>query len=93
MVRFGGKNWPGRRVLTDPRIRGVLDRAEARRRARPEHARFALAVAAFDRIAPTTPHQRLPLSLRAERRRPRRASSSRARATARFVKLQDLRYG
>jgi phosphoribosylaminoimidazolecarboxamide formyltransferase/IMP cyclohydrolase len=94
MVRSAAKNWNDVAVLTDAsQYAGVL--AELKRDGKVSEAtRFALAVAAFDRIAQydgaisdylsslTGPSTGVP-----ERR------EFPAQANGRFVKLQDLRYG
>jgi len=94
MVRSAAKNWNDVAVLTDPRqYSGVV--AELKQHGAVSRAtRFALAVAAFDRIAQydgaisdylsslAGPSEGVP-----ERR------EFPAQANGRFVKLQDLRYG
>jgi len=94
MVRSAAKNWNDVAVLTDPRqYSGVV--AELKQHGAVSRAtRFALAVAAFDRIAQYDgaisdylsslpgPSEGVP-----ERR------EFPAQANGRFVKLQDLRYG
>jgi phosphoribosylaminoimidazolecarboxamide formyltransferase/IMP cyclohydrolase len=94
MVRSAAKNWKDVAVLTDPaQYAGVV--AELKRAGAVSQAtRFALAVAAFDRIAQydgaisdflsslAGPTEGVP-----ERR------EFPAQANGRFVKLQDLRYG
>jgi phosphoribosylaminoimidazolecarboxamide formyltransferase/IMP cyclohydrolase len=94
MVRSAAKNWNDVAVLTDPaQYAGVV--AELKRDGKVgEQTRFALAVAAFDRIAQydgaisdylsslAGPSDGVP-----ERR------EFPAQANGRFVKLQDLRYG
>jgi len=94
MVRSAAKNWNDVAVLTDPaQYAGVV--AELKRDGKVgEQTRFALAVAAFDRIAQydgaisdylsslAGPSTGVP-----ERR------EFPAQANGRFVKLQDLRYG
>lgn len=90
MVRSAAKNWQGVAVLTDPaQYAGVLAEIE-RDGTVSEATRFALAVAAFNRISnydaaisdylsalqPDGSHALFP-----------------AQSNGRFVKLQDLRYG
>jgi phosphoribosylaminoimidazolecarboxamide formyltransferase/IMP cyclohydrolase len=90
MVRSAAKNWQGVAVLTDPaQYAGVL--AELQRDGRvTETTRFALAVAAFNRIA----NYDAAISDHLSSLRP---DGSRApfpaQSNGRFVKLQDLRYG
>jgi phosphoribosylaminoimidazolecarboxamide formyltransferase/IMP cyclohydrolase len=90
MVRSAAKNWQGVAVLTDPaQYAGVL--AELQRDGRvTETTRFALAVAAFDRIS----NYDAAISDYLSSLRP---DGSRAlfpgQSNGRYVKLQDLRYG
>ncbi|MCW5639534.1 MAG: bifunctional phosphoribosylaminoimidazolecarboxamide formyltransferase/IMP cyclohydrolase [Rubrivivax sp.] len=90
MVRSGAKNWQGVAVLTDPaQYAGVL--AELQQHGQVgEATRFALAVAAFDRISNYDAAISDYLSsLRPDGTRAEYPGQS----NGRFVKLQDLRYG
>ena len=95
MVRSAAKNWQRRRGA-DRRVavRRRRRRAEARRRVSSETTRFALAVAAFNRIANYDAAISDYLSSLAGPSDgvPERAEFP-AQANGRFVKLQDLRYG
>ena len=94
MVRSAAKNWKDVAVLTDPaQYAGVV--AELKEQGKVSEAtRFALAVAAFDRIAQYDGAISDYLSSLAG---PREGVPERhefpAQANGRFVKLQDLRYG
>jgi len=94
MVRSAAKNWKDVAVLTDPaQYAGVV--AELKRDGKvAETTRFALAVAAFDRIAQYDGAISDYLSSLAG---PSEGVPARhefpAQANGRFVKLQDLRYG
>ena len=94
MVRSAAKNWNDVAVLTDPsQYAGVVD--ELKRAGRVDaKTRFALAVAAFDRIAQYDGAISDYLSSLAG---PSDGVPERhefpAQAYGRFVKLQDLRYG
>jgi phosphoribosylaminoimidazolecarboxamide formyltransferase/IMP cyclohydrolase len=94
MVRSAAKNWKDVAVLTDPaQYAGVV--AELKEHGKVSEAtRFALAVAAFDRIAQYDGAISDYLSSLAG---PREGVPERhefpAQANGRFVKLQDLRYG
>ena len=94
MVRSAAKNWKDVAVLTDPgQYAGVLDELEAHGRV-SEARRFALAVAAFDRIAAydgAISDYLSALTLGADGRTTR--SEFPGQSNGRFVKLQDLRYG
>ena len=94
MVRSAAKNWRDVAVLTDAsQYAGVLDELKTHRAVSLD-TRFALAVAAFNRIADydaAISDYLSSLSGPAEGR-PERAEFP-AQANGRFVKLQDLRYG
>ena len=94
MVRSAAKNWRDVAVLTDAsQYAGVLDELKTHRAVSLD-TRFALAVAAFNRIAnydAAISDYLSSLSGPAEGR-PERAEFP-AQANGRFVKLQDLRYG
>jgi phosphoribosylaminoimidazolecarboxamide formyltransferase/IMP cyclohydrolase len=82
------KNWKDVAVLTDAsQYAGVL--AELQAGGISQATRFALAVAAFNRISATTRDQRLPVVAAARRHAQRLPGAG----NGRFVKLQDLRYG
>ncbi len=89
MVRSAAKNWQGVAVLTDAaQYAGVL--AELRAGGVGRETRFALAVAAFNRISNYDAAISDWLSaLQPDGTR----STFPAQANGRFVKLQDLRYG
>ena len=92
MVRIGGEELAGRRGA-DRRVavRRRARRAEGRRQS-AQATKFALSVAAFNRIAELRRRdQRLPVVAASARRQPRDAFP--AQSNGRFVKLQDLRYG
>ena len=91
MVRSAAKNWKDVAVLTDAsQYAGCARRIEARRQGRRGDTRFALAVAAFNRIS----NYDAAISDYLSSLRP---DGSRgefpAQSNGRFVKLQDLRYG
>jgi phosphoribosylaminoimidazolecarboxamide formyltransferase/IMP cyclohydrolase len=90
MVRSAAKNWRGVGVVTDPaQYAAVLDEIQ-RDGTLSDDTRFALAVAAFNRISNYDAAISDYLSsLRADGTR----SEFPAQANGRFVKLQDLRYG
>ena len=90
MVRSAAKNWKGVAVLTDPsQYAGVLAEIE-RDGAVSEATRFALAVAAFNRISDYDGAISDYLSsLKPDGKRDEFPGQS----NGRFVKLQDLRYG
>ena len=89
MVRSAAKNWTDVAVLTDAsQYAQVLD--QLRRRGAVDRAtRFALAVAAFDRIADYD----LAISEYLSSQQADAGQQFPARRTLRFAKLQDLRYG
>ena len=90
MVRSAAKNWRGVAVLTDAaQYAGVLD--ELRRDGEvSDSTRFALAVAAFNRIS----NYDAAISDYLSRIRPDGSLAEFSeQANSRFVKLQDLRYG
>jgi phosphoribosylaminoimidazolecarboxamide formyltransferase/IMP cyclohydrolase len=90
MVRSAAKNWRGVGVVTDPaQYAGVLDELK-RDGALSDSTRFALAVAAFNRISNYDAAISDYLSsLQADGTR----CEFPAQSNGRFVKLQDLRYG
>ena len=89
MVRSAAKNWTDVAVLTDAsQYAQVLD--QLRRRGAVDRAtRFALAVAAFDRIADYD----LAISEYLSSQQADAGQQFPARRTLRFAKVQDLRYG
>ncbi len=94
MVRSAAKNWRDVAVLTDAsQYAGVLDELKARGAVSLE-TKFALAVAAFNRIASYDAAISDYLSSLAgpSDGRPERAEFP-AQVNSHFVKLQDLRYG
>jgi phosphoribosylaminoimidazolecarboxamide formyltransferase/IMP cyclohydrolase len=90
MVRSGAKNWKDVAVLTDAaQYQGVLDELKASGKV-SDKTKFALSVAAFNRISNYDAAISDYLSsLQDDGSR----SSFPAQANGRFVKLQDLRYG
>ncbi|MCG2595612.1 bifunctional phosphoribosylaminoimidazolecarboxamide formyltransferase/IMP cyclohydrolase [Ramlibacter sp. XY19] len=90
MVRSGAKNWKDVAVLTDAsQYQGVLDELKANGKV-SDKTKFALSVAAFNRISNYDAAISDYLSsLQEDGTR----SSFPAQANGRFVKLQDLRYG
>ncbi len=90
MVRSGAKNWKDVAVLTDAsQYQGVIDELKTSGKVSQE-TKFALAVAAFNRISNYDAAISDYLSsLSADGTR----SMFPAQANGRFVKLQDLRYG
>jgi len=94
MVRSAAKNWQHVVVLTDPaQYAGVLETLRTKG-AVDERTRFALAVAAFNRIAAydaAISEHLSALTLEADGRTTKAEFPAQANAT--HVKLQDLRYG
>jgi phosphoribosylaminoimidazolecarboxamide formyltransferase / IMP cyclohydrolase len=90
MVRSAAKNWRGVGVVTDAaQYAGVLDEIKTSG-ALSDNTRFALAVAAFNRIA----NYDAAISDYLSALQPDGARSEfPAQSNGRFVKLQDLRYG
>jgi phosphoribosylaminoimidazolecarboxamide formyltransferase/IMP cyclohydrolase len=91
MVRSGAKNWRGVGVITDPaQYDTVLDELRRTGGALSDSTRFALSVAAFNRISNYDAAISDYLSsLQSDGTR----SEFPAQANGRFVKMQDLRYG
>ena len=90
MVRSGAKNWKDVAVLTDAsQYQGVIDELKTSGKVSQE-TRFALAVAAFNRISNYDAAISDYLSSLGE---DGTRSMFPAQANGRFVKLQDLRYG
>jgi phosphoribosylaminoimidazolecarboxamide formyltransferase/IMP cyclohydrolase len=90
MVRSGAKNWKDVAVLTDAsQYQGVLGELKASGKV-SDQTRFALAVAAFNRISNYDAAISDYLSSLEE---DGTRSAFPAQANGRFVKLQDLRYG
>ncbi len=94
MVRSAAKNWGAVAVLTDAaQYAGVLAELQADGRV-SDATRFALAVAAFNRISNYDAAISDYLSsLQPDGRGGQRRSEFPAQSNGRFVKLQDLRYG
>jgi phosphoribosylaminoimidazolecarboxamide formyltransferase/IMP cyclohydrolase len=94
MVRSAAKNWNDVAVLTDPsQYAGVLDELK-RDGAVARDTRFALAVAAFNRISNYDAAISDYLSaLQPDGRGGHTGAAFAAQSNGRFVKLQDLRYG
>ena len=90
MVRSAAKNWRGVGVVTDAaQYQNVLDEVK-RKGALSDETRFALAVAAFNRIS----NYDAAISDYLSSLKPDGTKSEfPAQANGRFVKLQDLRYG
>ncbi len=91
MVRSAAKNWRGVGVITDPaQYDTVLDELRRTGGALSDSTRFALSVAAFNRISNYDAAISDYLSsLQSDGTR----SEFPAQANGRFVKMQDLRYG
>ena len=91
MVRSAAKNWKGVGVLTDPSQYGaVLDEMQRTGGALSDSTRFALSVAAFNRISNYDGAISDYLSsLQSDGTR----NEFPSQANGRFVKIQDLRYG
>jgi hypothetical protein len=91
MVRSAAKNWKDVAVLTDAsQYAGVLAELQGRGKV-SEKTKFALSVAAFNRISQYDGAISDYLSAHPGRRQPRAVPGP--VANGRFVKLQDLRYG
>jgi phosphoribosylaminoimidazolecarboxamide formyltransferase/IMP cyclohydrolase len=92
MVRSAAKNWKDVGVLTDAsQYAGVLAELKANGKL-SDKTRFALSVAAFNRIASTT----APSATTCRRSTSKAATPEAAvpgQSNGRFVKVQDLRYG
>jgi len=96
MVRSAAKNWPHVVVLTDPKqYDGVVAELQAHGEV-SRATRFALAVAAFNRIADydaAISDYLSSIALPASNEAVPERSEFPAQSNGRFVKLQDLRYG
>ena len=95
MVRSAAKNWKDVAVLTDAsQYAGVIDELKAHKKV-SEATRFALAVAAFNRISQydgAISNYLSSVELDKPEGPPRRSAYP-GQSNAQFIKLQDLRYG
>ncbi len=91
MVRSAAKNWKGVGVVTDPSQYGeVLDEMQRTGGALSNSTRFALSVAAFNRIAN---YDGAISDYLSSLQRDGERNEFPGQANGRFVKIQDLRYG